>query len=171
MYTWNQEASAFWREQGIMRDTIPLELNEKELQHRDNSRSEMLIYGYLPVMVSAQCVRKNVYGCDRAGQKALLKDRYEKEFSSVCCCDPWKMKTTGRNLRCYNIVYNSIPYGLMAEKEQVERLGPAALRLAFTMEEPEQAASILQEFLDVYRRDRTPSAHAFTKGHFKRGAE
>lgn len=64
MYTWNDKAAAFWREQKVSGNTVPLELNEGEIRHRDNRDSEMLIYGYLPLMISAQCVRKNVYGCN-----------------------------------------------------------------------------------------------------------
>ena len=63
MYTWNDEAEAFWREEGVLKNTIPLELNEGELKHRDNRSSELLLYGYIPLMISAQCVRKNLFGC------------------------------------------------------------------------------------------------------------
>ena len=36
MYTWNDRASAFWEEQKVMRNTVPVELNEGEIRHRDN---------------------------------------------------------------------------------------------------------------------------------------
>lgn len=39
LYTWNDEALAFWKSQGVLRTTVPLELNEKELRHRDNENS------------------------------------------------------------------------------------------------------------------------------------
>ena len=61
MYTWNDEAEAFWREEGILKNTVPLELNEGELKHRDNRSSEILLYGYIPLMISAQCVRCLLY--------------------------------------------------------------------------------------------------------------
>lgn len=64
MYTWNDEAADFWKDQKVLRNTVPLELNEGEIRHRDNRDSEMLIYGYLPLMISAQCVHKNLYGCN-----------------------------------------------------------------------------------------------------------
>lgn len=171
MYTWNDEAAAFWREEGILRNTAPLELNEKELRHRDNQNSEFLIYGYLPLMLSAQCVRKNLSCCDRTEGKMFLRDRYDKIFPSQCVCYPWKMENTGKQELCYNIIYNSIPYGLMKEKRQVEALGIPSLRLAFTLESPLQAEQILKEFLDVYLHGQIPSDREFTKGHFKRGAE
>lgn len=171
MYTWNQEAQNFWRSEGILRCSVPLELNEKELLHRDNTDSEFCIYGYLPLMISAQCVNKNVYGCDHKGRTVYLKDRYEKVFSCVCCCDPWKTDTTEASGGCYNIIYNSIPYGLLEEADRVKRLGMRSLRLNFTGESPEEAEEILKEFACVYLHGGRPGAHSYTKGHFKRGAE
>ncbi|MFR3946438.1 MAG: hypothetical protein ACLTZM_04520 [Ruminococcus sp.] len=171
MYTWNNEAVAFWEEQKVLKDTIPLELNEGEIRHRNNSHSEMLVYGYLPLMMSAQCVRKNVYRCDHSEGKAELKDRYDKRFTAACFCNPWKMENTGDKTPCYNIIYNSIPYGLLREREQVRKLGPAALRLSFTIEDQNEAVRILDEFVNVYQNEADPPQREYTKGHFKRGAE
>lgn len=171
LYTWNDEAVDFWRKQGILRDTIPLELNQKELLHRDNSGSEMLIYGYLPLMISAQCVQKNLYRCNGREGMSFLKDRYEKVFSSVCFCNPWKFKNTDNGRNCYNIIYNSIPFALLKEKQGVQALGVQSLRLSFTIETPGEVSEILTEFLDVYFKGREPAQREYTRGHFKRGAE
>ena len=171
MYTWNDRASAFWEEQKVMRNTVPVELNEGEIRHRDNMHSEMLIYGYLPLMISAQCVHKNLYGCNHKEEWVSLKDRYEKEFPAVCYCNPWKMENTGNTVPCYNIIYNSIPFGLLKEKEQVERLGLHSLRISFTTEKAEQAVRIFEEFKGVYLDGANPPKRDYTKGHFKRGAE
>ena len=84
MYTWNDEAIAFWENENILRNTLPYELNEKELRHRSNAGSEMILYGSIPLMLSAQCVRKNTQGCDCSEQSMVLKDRYDKEFCSIC---------------------------------------------------------------------------------------
>ena len=62
LYTWNDEATEFWKKEGVLRNTVPLELNEGELRHRNNTSSELLLYGYIPLMLSAQCVRKNLFG-------------------------------------------------------------------------------------------------------------
>ena len=171
MYTWNDRASAFWDEQKVMRNTVPVELNEGEIRHRDNRHSEMLIYGYLPLMISAQCVHKNLYGCNHKEEWVSLKDRYDKRFPAVCYCNPWKMENTGNSVPCYNIIYNSIPYGLLKEKEQVEKLGLHSLRICFTTEKAEQAVKIFEEFKSVYLDGDNPPKRDYTKGHFKRGAE
>ena len=102
LYTWNDEAIRFWKDQGILRNTVPLELNEKELRHRENAGSEMIVYGRLPLMHSAQCVRKNTFGCNGQEERLVLKDRYDKEFPVVCYCRPWKMGNTKAADSCYH---------------------------------------------------------------------
>ena len=72
---------------------------------------------------------------------------------------------------CYNILYNSIPFGLLNECRQVRALGVSALRLSFTMESPEETDRIFREFSDVYLSGQKPADREYTKGHFKRGAE
>ena len=171
MYTWNDEAEAFWKEESVLKNTIPLELNEGELRHRDNRSSELLLYGYIPLMISAQCVRKNLFGCTGKGETVYLKDRYNSEFPVKCCCTPWESACPEKAKYCYNIIYNSIPYGLSGEKEQVEKLKLQSLRLAFTIEKPSEARAILEEFRGIYHENGRPSGRRYTKGHFKRGAE
>lgn len=171
MYTWNDQSVDFWREEGVLRNTVPLELNEGELKHRDNTSSELLLYGYIPLMLSAQCVRKNLFGCTGKYETAYLKDRYNSEFPVKCSCDPWGKNISEKAKYCYNIIYNSIPYGLPGEKDQVKKLNLHSLRLAFTIEEPEKAKAILKEFRTVYQENGKPSGRRYTKGHFKRGAE
>lgn len=171
MYTWNDEAVRFWDRQGVLGNTVPLELNEGEIRHRDNRKSEMLVYGRLPLMISAQCVRKNIYGCNHREDMVYLKDRYGKEFPCVCFCEPWKMKNTKASSPCYNIIYNSLPFGLLKDRERVKMLGVRSLRLAFTIEKPHEAATIFDEFKKVYGDGKDPSDQNYTRGHFKRGAE
>ena len=171
LYTWNDEAVRFWEEQGVLRNTVPLELNEKELRHRRNRGSEMLIYGRLPLMLSAQCVRKNTIGCNHQEETVWLKDRYEKEFPAVCCCDPWKTGNTKGKGPCYNIIYNSLPYGLPGEADKVRNLGVSCVRLSFTIESAREAGKILKDFTVAYSGGRISGNYEFTKGHFTRGAE
>ena len=171
MYTWNDQAEEFWNKEGILRNTVPLELNEGELRHRDNHSSEMLLYGYIPLMLSAQCVRKNLFGCTGKGETLYLKDRYNNEFPVKCCCTPWDGACPEKARYCYNIIYNSIPYGLPGEKERVEKLNLQSLRLAFTIESPKEARAVLCEFRSIYQGNGKPSGRRYTKGHFKRGAE
>ena len=60
---------------------------------------------------------------------------------------------------------------LEQEKSQINRLGVSSLRLAFTIEKPQDAVKIYEEFRAVYRDGKNPPKREYTKGHFKRGAE
>lgn len=177
MYTWNQAALTFWGRQGFLRNTAPLELNGKELSHRKNTESELLVYGCLPLMLSAQCVRKNRKACfyttsEKTRQETVrLKDRYGTVFPVQCVCDPWKIKNTASEKNCYNIIYNSLPFGLLKDREQIKKLGMKSLRLAFTLETGKECEQLLGDFLRVFLREGEAGAYEFTRGHFKRGAE
>lgn len=171
MYTWNDEAIHFWKDQKVLRNTVPLELNEKELRHRENTGSEMVVYGRLPLMHSAQCVRKNTSGCNGQEDRLVLKDRYDKEFPVVCYCRPWKTGNTKAAGPCYNIIYNSLPYGLLKEAGRVKELGISSVRLAFTIENGTETEQIVEDFVAAYHGGRVSHEYEFTKGHFKRGAE
>ncbi|MGI6069971.1 MAG: DUF3656 domain-containing U32 family peptidase [Blautia sp.] len=157
LYTWNDEAQEFWQQEGVLGDTVPLELNHKELSHRDNHDSEMLVYGYLPLMVSAQCVPRNLEGCRKKTGIVHIKDRYQKEFPVKHYCE-----------FCYNVIYNSLPYGLPGEREAVRLLGVRSVRLSFTLESGRETRQVLQEFCDSHT---VTKESAYTKGHWNRGAQ
>lgn len=162
LYSWNREARRFWKSQGILRDTLPLELNARELKKRGCAESEMIGYGYLPLMTTAGCIHKTVEGCDRKAVRRVLTDRYQKEFPVVNCCR-----------YCYNIIYNCEPLSLLYSREEVERLSPESLRLCFTLENREQVRRILSEFVRVYcfGEEMERPASGYTKGHLKRGVQ
>ena len=46
LYTYSNRTQEAFAQSGICRNTVPLELNYKELRHIDCSNSELLIYGY-----------------------------------------------------------------------------------------------------------------------------
>ena len=162
LYTYNREAQAYYRELGAARDTAPVELNSRELASRYNGDSEMIVYGYLPLMVSAQCIKKNLRNCSRKSEILILEDRYKKKFCVKCVCD-----------FCYNIIYNSLPLGITKEADQIRRLGFGGIRLNFTLESPDQMKEILDGFSKIYleKTEWSKPSDVFTKGHFKRGVE
>ena len=80
LYSWNREARGFWKSQGILRDTLPLELNSRELSRLGCGESELVAYGYLPLMTTAGCLHKTVERCDRRPVRRTLADRYQKNF-------------------------------------------------------------------------------------------
>ena len=161
VYTYNSRAQAFWQEQGVQRDTVPYELNEREIGKRDNTNSEMVVYGYLPMMVSAQCVQKNLNGCNHSYSLVRLKDRMGKYFPVKSYCTS-----------CYSVIYNSLPLGLVKEADEIRSMHPAAVRLNFTIETLEETKEIAVAFAGTYCKGiAVPAEQEYTKGHFRRKVE
>lgn len=162
LYTFNREAHLFWKEAQLLFDTAPVELNRRELNVRGCGESELIVYGYQPLMVSAQCQRKNSTGCTKKPSLLYLKDRKQKLFAVRNVC-PF----------CYNIIYNSAPLQLAGNAEDIRRLHPQSIRLQFTTEEPREARQIAGTYAGVFfQRETADRAHKeFTRGHFERGVE
>lgn len=162
MYTMNRYSKEFWNELGIISDTIPVELDKTEIYNRDNSRSELIIYGRIPLMISAQCIKKNFSKCTHSYGSMLLRDRKQAEFPVLFECD-----------RCYNIIYNSVPISLFSIYEQVYKAGMASVRLSFTIENAEETLEIINKANDILQKEIYDQKEGFsyTRGHFKRGIE
>ena len=165
LYTMNEAAKKQLRSFGCRHFTIPLELNEKEIRHMDNSSSELLIYGYLPMMVTAQCLRNTLTGCTHIPEKNLgLKDRYQKHLQVKNCCS-----------ECYNVIYNSVPLSLHSELTKIKKMDFHGLRLNFTGESAEEAARIAEWYTEAINRVSPQVSELpfqdYTKGHFSRGVE
>ena len=111
-------------------------------------------------MISAQCLRKNTTGCDKKSGTLTLKDRKGVEFPAKCCCK-----------FCYNILYNSVPLGLIREAAILKQAGYQGLRLSFTIEDRQETSNILQIFSDALDGHVPQELSGFTRGHYQRGVE
>ena len=164
VYTYNDRAQQFFAEEGVWANTVPIELNRGEIMHRDNQKSEMIVYGYYPLMTSAQCVHKNTKGCDKCPTITYLKDRYQAQFPVKNYCSA-----------CYNVVYNSLPVMLFSNIRELQKAGLGTFRLDFTMESEKMAGNVmdlLEEFLYEERRQYPEQwKEHYTNGHYKRGVE
>lgn len=160
MYEFNREAKRFWKEQNVQGLTAPLELNYRELQELGIQDCELIVYGYLQMMVSAQCVRKTTGACTKTPGYLQMTDRKNKEFTVKNCCD-----------YCYNVIYNAEALSLLDQQEEIQTLSPKALRLHFTIESEEETKKVLYCFEDVFvkHRETEKLAGTYTRGHFKRG--
>ena len=160
LYQFNRKAKDFWREQGLEMTTAPLELNYHELSELGLEHSELVVYGYYPMMVSAQCIRKTTGGCKKQKGRLTFTDRYQKIFTAKNLCD-----------YCYNIIYNSAPVVLTDQKQEILELGPIAIRMHFTLEDRKAMREMLELYEAVFYQDSSavePKGE-FTRGHFKRG--
>jgi putative protease len=167
MYVYNKEAKNFWNEMGITCFTAPVELNYTELKRLKVSDCDFIVFGYLPLMVSAQCLYESTKGCKKCqnteqGQAGYLIDRMGKKFFVQTNCKG-----------CYNTIYNGQCLSLLKNATEVIGLSPRNIRLDFTIETKEQMRQAVISFLTVYldRRESELQFQNLTTGHFKRGVE
>lgn len=149
MYTFNDVSKSAFFEHGVSGDTVPLELNSREIMHRNNIGSQMIVYGYYPLMTTANCVHKNTKGCDKKQKLIYLKDRYNKSFAVFNNCK-----------ECYNTIYNSLPTMLTKNISKLKEAGIRSFRYSFTIETPKQIKAVMDDKVAEY-----------TNGHYKRGVE
>lgn len=165
IYTYSDTArQSFARSLGICRDTVPIELNRNEIMQRFNGGSDLLIYGYLPLMVSACCIRKNTGQCDKRSGLCYLKDRYGVAFPVRNDCT-----------ECLNLIYNAKPLFLLHMSDELARQNPAAYRLHFTIEQPNVIDRVLDAAEEALMKGKKIRPEEwlddFTNGHYKRGVE
>lgn len=154
LYEFNQESRKFWKEKGVFEFTAPVELTERELQDLRVKDGEVIVYGYLPMMISAGCIQKTTRGCLKKSGQTTITDRYRNPFLVKNECD-----------YCYNILYNYVPLYLGDRMEEVYQIGPGRIRLMFTTERQQE----VRQILSAYFEGKELPEGTYTRGHWKRG--
>ncbi len=158
----NREAQRVLYAFGAERLTLPAELNAAELSRLGCEGQELLVAGRLPMMVSAQCLKKTSTGCDRAPETLFLRDRRGMEMPVKNHC-----------AYCMNTILNAQPLSLVGMRDGVRRLNPASVRVLLTTETAAEAVQVVRSCADAFLRNKAaeePYPH-FTRGHMKRGVE
>lgn len=164
LYVWNREDICFWKERAA-EFYLPVECNAHEWMELLSCCAPMelkasaVVYGRLPMMITANCLNKTRGLCRKVPQLVILKDRYEKQFPVYTDC-----------LSCYNILYNSVPLSLhkMFEGSSYPN---GNYRLDFTTEDPEEMVRVIRYFGGILKNYQSPFYKEYTTGHFKRGVE
>mgnify|MGYP002510765975 FL=1 len=161
VYAWNQAALDFLEGQteGV---TLPLELNRKELDRLIPAGDTcFVLYGYIPLMYSANCIRNTLERCIKdtgtANNRYHLTDRYRNDITIVQNCT-----------HCYNILYNTVPMSLHGQLDRILKKNYLVLRLDFSVENGTQTRAVIEYFLNSCTEF---PYKEFTNGHYKRGVE
>lgn len=122
MNVYNQYTKKYLKDSCIdlsddIRFVAPLELNHKELD--ELGFDYYIVYGYIALMVTKNCIYKNTTGCKRNSYDTIY-DRMNTGFKFRSFCK-----------FCYNKIYNSVPLDLRDQK-----LNIVNKRYDFTFEEP-----------------------------------
>lgn len=154
LYQFNKSGKEFWKTRGADGLTAPLELTLHELKDMGVQEGEVIIYGHIPMMVSAGCIQKTLGRCRKIPGRTTITDRYRKKFVVKNECD-----------YCYNVIYNNVPLYLADKMQEVESLRPESVRLMFTVENRAETEHILSGV----KEERQMPEGTFTRGHWKRG--
>ncbi len=143
LYAWNNAARS------VITDTAdeftaPLELDCRELAPLDADKMEMMVYGYIPVMVSAQCVKKTLEKCDGNMSEIVIYDRKNA---------PYRVSSQCRF--CHSVMYYSRPLYILEHGREIHT---RRWRYDFTVETKQQMLDVLKAGPGDY-----------TTGHFQRG--
>ncbi len=163
VYAWNSAAVSFLRQQGVCRVTASVEQSFQELLETGIEGEELIVYGRLPMMITANCFYKTTAGCDRKGTNGVLSDRMHHEMTVLRDCR-----------YCMNTVLNHVPLSLLDDRKAVTTLNPAVLRLIFTTESGEETKRILECFEAAFldgKDARLPDGLPATHGHFRKKIE
>ncbi|MBR5596270.1 MAG: U32 family peptidase [Lachnospiraceae bacterium] len=162
VYMWNQEAKEFWKDK-IDNFLMPVECNIHEWKQLQDEKAEYLCYGRIPMMVTANCIRKTKGQCRGNGvsYKDYITDRYQAKFFIQTNCN-----------YCYNVVYNSVPNSLHQYLENIKELKGQAYRLDFTTESENETVQILNAYASFIENDKGDFGFLkeYTTGHYKKGA-
>ena len=163
VYGMNRTAQLCLREFGAARLTLPIEETVRELKSLDTAGQEMVVAGRLPMMVSANCLKKTAARCDHKPEYMKLRDRRMMEM-------PVKTHCTF----CYNTIYNAAPLSLSGVAAELTGLKLGAVRLLLSNESATETKTAVRS---IYRsfvlgEPGVPEAYEnFTRGHFKRAVE
>ena len=170
MYVLNSESLKFY----IENSNIPIkeyyssfELNEKELKRlicnivnegNDNIIHSSVVYGRIPMMITANCIRKTLDKCTGNSGFYEIEDRKNKSFPIYCNCE-----------HCYNVVYNSVPLSLHKYVNELKKNGN--IRLDFVDEKAFEMKKIINYYIGLMSKYEDPFYKDYTTGHYKRGVE
>ena len=104
---------------------LPLELSGREcldlLKKTPGMQAECMVYGYYPVMLSAQCVKKTLGCCNGREELYHLEDQRIRRLSMSSHChpdwvDPSVCWCPEDDLACYNMIWSDSPRDLIGKE-------------------------------------------------------
>lgn len=143
--------------------TLSPELNLKEAEelakHCPEVETELIAYGYIPLMLMKNCPVKAMGKCSGGKSIHSLRDRKNMEFPLLCSED------------CRAVLLNSKPIYTADMADKLKNLKINCIRLNFTVENSEQCDKIIDVYSRAIRGEKTekPADNTYTRGHLKRG--
>ena len=160
MYALNNEAVQAMLDEGVTMLTCPVELNAKELDSLEIVSGEFIIYGRLPMMISAGCTEKTLGKCRYDNGISNITDRLGNVFPVKRNCS-----------ECYNTIYNCVPVMIPGDRIP-HKPDINSYRIHFTVENRTQIKKVMDYYETVAKGNEAVMPDIkHTLGHFRRGVE
>ncbi len=183
VYVWNREAGLELLDSNKSEDnfmirefSVPYELSYKEAREMAKSLKDTVdipvsynVYGRIPMMISAGCIKKTTDKCsgrihELHSEELVIIDRMNNKLPVTCNCRS-----------CYNVIWNVHPTSLHNSMKKVAMEACFdSLRLDFTTESEDRTKTVLRYYTDLLSGSEKTDifkGQDFTTGHFKRGVE
>lgn len=148
----NSYSAQFLYDLGVKRITLSTELSLSQIRDiKSRVPLESVIYGYIPLMITKNCLIKPAVGC-KNHKGAVLTDRTGTKFKVMCTED------------CKNEIYNSLPVMMSDKMTDIQKSGLNFGRLMFNDESPDECREIYNKY-----KTGKPFAQKFTRGKFYKG--
>lgn len=134
--------------------TLPVELDKNNLtnllEETQGHTWEWIVYGAQPVMITAQCTRKNTSVCTQDFSALTLENSFRDRFrvQSVCRF-------------CYNVIYQETPVSLLSVLPEQKQAEIGVYRFQLTTETPQELERLFQQ----------PALQTGNEGRYRKGME
>ena len=141
--------------------TVSPELSRAEIPDLAGDNAELMIYGRIPLMQTANCVLNTTGNCRKEEGFTFISDRMKARFPIYTHCS---------EKICYNTIYNSVPLSLHKHMPEILKYKCGGLQIRFTNESPKELQDVYHIF-DEGRSGILPGnvPYDFTNGHYLKG--
>ena len=177
LYIWNHKAiEALLFDENLknmlVEYSMPLEQSIyewKDTLKKDafNLEHGICLYGRVPMMISAGCVKLDTEGCsgkkgDNYSETVRMTDRTGRSMPVTCQCR-----------YCYNVIWNAHPLSLHKAYLKGMDIKRARYRIELTTEGYDETAAVLEFFLGLFdeNSNKQPGYKEYTTGRFSKGVE
>ena len=124
-------------------------------------QSELMIYGRIPLMQTANCVLNTTGNCRKTEGFTYVSDRLGVRFPIITHCS---------EKVCYNTIYNSVPVSLHKHLTDILNIGLSGLQIRFTNETKDDVKAVYHIF-EMGKSGVLPEnvPYDYTNGHFIKG--
>ena len=162
VYSYSKHTLAYLSNlKSVVGTTVPYELSEWEMSDGERSGSELLLYGYVPAMITANCIHNTYNKCIKNTKLLYLRDKMGFNFPVLNRCS-----------FCENLIFNSAPICLI-NKGFTPKETFNSYRIVFLNESIDEIENVLALYeKNVLNKDvKARDLNLFTKQHYKKGVE